>query len=269
VTGRAALVTGGGSGIGAAVAEGLAAAGISVCVTGRRPQPLREVADRIGGLAVVADTADEAQMDAAVQEVRRTYGTLDVLVCAAGVDMVGAVDQVTTEEWRTSIDINLSGAFYACRAALPSLVQAKGCIVTVASEGGLRATPQLASYAAAKAGVIMLTKSIAVDYGPAGVRANCVCPGWIRTPMADASMEDLAAHIGGTSEEAYALATAHAPLRRPGAATEAAAAVVWLASGHASYITGAVLSVDGGSEVVDAGSAAFEAFGAPELPARP
>jgi NAD(P)-dependent dehydrogenase (short-subunit alcohol dehydrogenase family) len=212
---------------------------------------------------VVADTTSEQEISAAVSDVRSAYGRLDVLICAAGADAVGAVGELSSSDWRRSIDVNLSGAFYACRAALPALIDSKGCIVTVASEGGLRAAPRLASYASAKAGLIMLTKSVAVDYGPMGVRANCVCPGWIRTPMADASMDDLALQLGGTREHAYSVATSQAPLRRPGTAAEAAAVVAWLASPAASYVSGAVVTVDGGSEIVDVGTAAFEAFTKP------
>jgi NAD(P)-dependent dehydrogenase (short-subunit alcohol dehydrogenase family) len=237
-------------------------------VSGRRATPLKAVARQTGGLAVVADTTNDQEVASAVTAALDAFGRLDVLVCAAGADAVGAVGEVSPAEWRTTIDVNLSGAFYACRAVLPALLETTGCVVTVASEGGLRTTPRLAAYSAAKAGLIMLTKSIAVDYGPAGVRANCVCPGWIRTPMADASMDDLAAHLGNTREDAYEAATAHAPLKRPGLAGEAAAAVAWLASSEASYVTGAVLTVDGGSEVVDAGASAFNVFTGPTSPTK-
>ena len=197
-----ALVTGGGSGIGAATARRLAAAGYGVCVTGRRPEPLEEVAAETGGLAVVADTGDVGAIERAVAATVERFGGLDALVVSAGTGASGAVAAQTPERWELVVDTNLTGAFLVCRAALPHLVKSRGAVVTVASVGGLRASPESAAYGASKAGLISLTQSIALDYGPSGVRANCVCPGWIRTPMADAAMDELAERTGGDREAA-------------------------------------------------------------------
>jgi len=253
-----ALVTGGGSGIGAATARRLAAAGYGVCVTGRRREPLEEVAADTAGLAVVADTGDVGAIEDAVEAAVDRFGGLDVLVCNAGTGASGAVAEQTPERWARVIDTNLTGAFLACRAALPHLVESRGAVVTVASLSGLRASPESAAYGSSKAGLIMLTRSIALDYGPKGVRANCVCPGWIRTPMADAEMDELAERTGGDREAAYELANRMVPLRRPGTPEEAAEAIAWLASPASSYVNGAVLPVDGGGAIVDIASAAFE-----------
>jgi meso-butanediol dehydrogenase / (S,S)-butanediol dehydrogenase / diacetyl reductase len=253
-----ALVTGGGSGIGAATARRLAAAGYGVCVTGRRPEPLEEVAAEIGGLAVVADTGDSGAVERAVAATVERFGGLDALVCNAGRGASGAVAEQTPERWARVVDTNLTGAFLACRAALPHLVESRGAVVTVASVAGLRASPESAAYGASKAGLIMLTQSIALDYGPSGVRANCVCPGWIRTPMADAAMDELAKRMGGDREAAYELAHRLVPARRPGTPEEVAEAIAWLASPAGSYVNGAVLPVDGGGAIVDVASAAFE-----------
>jgi len=136
-------------------------------------------------------------------------------------------------------------------------VKSHGAVVTVASVGGLRASPESAAYGASKAGLISLTQSIALDYGPSGVRANCVCPGWIRTPMADAAMDELAERTGGDREAAYELAHRLVPARRPGTPEEVAEAIAWLASPAGSYVNGAVLPVDGGGAIVDVASTGF------------
>jgi NAD(P)-dependent dehydrogenase (short-subunit alcohol dehydrogenase family) len=192
-----------------------------------------------------------------VQGCIERFGRLDALIISSGTGASGAVGEQTLERWSTVIATNLTGAFLVCRAALPHLIEAGGAVVTVASLAGLRADPESAAYCASKAGLIMLTKCIALDYGPRGVRANCVCPGWIRTAIADAAMDDLAARTASDRAGAYSLAVAHVPARRAGRVEEAAEAVAWLASPAASYVNGAVLTVDGGAEIVDAGTLAF------------
>jgi meso-butanediol dehydrogenase / (S,S)-butanediol dehydrogenase / diacetyl reductase len=247
-----ALVTGGGTGIGAAVARRLARDGWSVCVSGRRAAPLREVAEETGALAVPADTSDEASVAELLGTVKTRLGPVSALVCSAGTSASGTVLDQTLERWQRVIETNLTGAFLACRAALPQLLETRGAIVTISSLGGLRVPPASAAYASSKAGLVMLTRCIAVDHGPQGVRANCVCPGWIRTPMADALMDEL-----GEREDAYARVSASNPLRRPGTPEEVADAVAWLVSPAAAYVNGAVLSIDGGVHSVDAASVAF------------
>lgn len=252
---RAALVTGGGSGIGAAVARRLAADGFRVCVTGRRPEPLEAVTAELDGLALPGDVADEQDVARVVAAAVEGFGGLDVLVCNAGASAGGTVAEQTLERWNHVLQTNLTGPFLAARAALPHLSARGGSIVTVSSLGGLRAAPASAAYASSKAGLIMLTQCLALDHGPQGVRANCVCPGWIRTPMADATMDGL----GPDREQAYARVNRTNPLGRPGLADEVAAAVSWLASAEATYVNGAVLSVDGGIGPVDAASLEFVA----------
>jgi NAD(P)-dependent dehydrogenase (short-subunit alcohol dehydrogenase family) len=251
------LITGGGSGIGAATARRMAAAGYAVCVSGRRPEPLERVALEIDGAAVVADTGRPDEAEHAVEVAVDRLGRLDALVCSAGTGASGSVSEQTPERWDMVIGTNLTGAFLACHAALPHLIESRGAVVTVASLAGLRAGPRSAAYAASKAGLIMLTQSIALDYGRRGVRANCVCPGWIRTAMADGEMDELAAGAGTDREGAYDLAHERVPAGRPGTPEEAAEAIAWLASPAASYVNGAVLPVDGGGAIVDVASMAF------------
>jgi meso-butanediol dehydrogenase / (S,S)-butanediol dehydrogenase / diacetyl reductase len=256
---RAALVTGGGTGIGAAIARRLRADGYEVCVTGRRREPLDAVAAECGALPVVADAGDPADAERAVAEAKTAFGRLNLLVCNAGIGAGGTVEEQTPEGWDEVLRTNLTGAFLACRAALPELVETKGSVVTIGSDSGLRAGPRSAAYCSAKAGLIMLTQCVALDYGPHGVRANCICPGWIRTPMADGEMDWLAGLKGSDREGAYELVTSRVPLRRAGNPEEIASAVAWLASDEAGFTTGAVLVIDGGNSILDSSATEFAA----------
>jgi meso-butanediol dehydrogenase / (S,S)-butanediol dehydrogenase / diacetyl reductase len=251
------LVTGGGSGIGAAVAATLAADGLQVCVAGRRREPLEDVAAATGAHPVSVDVSEPAGAAAAVEACLARFGRLDALVVSSGTGAGGTVLEQTLERWNRVLATNLTGTFLLCQAALEPLIQTRGAIVTVASLAGLRADPASAAYCSSKAGMIMLTQCIALDYGPLGVRANCVCPGWIATEMADAAMDELGELRSVDREAAYELAVADVPAGRAGRAEEAAAAVAWLVSPAASYVNGAVLTVDGGAAVVDAGTLAF------------
>ncbi len=261
---RRALVTGAGTGIGAATASRLATGGHAVALVGRRPEPLRATAAAIeaeGGRAVPlpADVGDPVQAAAAVADAVAALGGLDVLVLAHGVGGSAPVADDTPERWDEVVRINLTGAFLVARAALPHLEAGGGAIVTVASTNAWVAGPGWASYCASKAGLAMLTASIANDYGPRGVRANCVCPGWVRTPMADEDMDEIAVRRGTTRDEAYRLTSSSTPLRRPAEAAEIAAVIAFLAGPDASYVNGATIAVDGGATIVDGTSVPYQA----------
>jgi meso-butanediol dehydrogenase/(S,S)-butanediol dehydrogenase/diacetyl reductase len=259
---RSAVVTGAGTGIGRATALRLAEAGYGLALVGRRVQPLNEVADQIaarGGRAVPiqADVATPAGADRAVGGAVDAFGGLDTLVCNHGVGDSAAVGDETPDGWDSTIRINLTGPFLLARAALPHLIESRGSIVNVSSTNGFQAGPGWASYDVSKAGVIMLTRSLASDYGPQGVRANCVCPGWVRTPMGDESMAEVGEAWGGSLEDGYWLCSRDTPLRRPGEPEEIAEVIAFLAGPQASYVTGASIVVDGGGMAVDGSSTAL------------
>lgn len=263
LAGRVVLITGGGTGIGAAVAERYAAEGARVAIAGRRPGPLAEVAARIGALPIVTDAASAVSAAAAVRTVIERFGGLDVLVANAGGHGFSSVGDTSDEEWRTALTVNLDTAFVMAREALTALIESRGQVVIVSSLAGLFAGPSVAGYTVGKHALIGLTRSLARDYGRQGVRVNAVCPGWVRTPMADAEMDEFAAHAPAISDRgaAYAAVTRDVPLGRPAEPAEIAAIVRFLGSDESSYVTGAVLVADGGAHVVDLPTIAFEHAG--------
>ena len=255
---KVALVTGGGSGIGAATARRLAADGWGVAITGRRPEPLDALADELDALALPGDVGERADAEAAVAATVEHFGGLDGLVLNAGRSGApGSLLEVDPDGFADVHRVNVLGSLVTARAAIRPLLERKGALVAVSSVAGLRAAPDSVAYCSSKAALVMLTQCIAVDHGPAGVRANVVCPGWTRTPMGDRAMAGLA----GGPDQAYAEATRHVPLRRACSPEEVAGAIAWLLSDDASYVNGAVLTVDGGSTVVDIGALAFAESG--------
>jgi meso-butanediol dehydrogenase/(S,S)-butanediol dehydrogenase/diacetyl reductase len=260
--GKVAVITGAGTGIGAAVAARFVAEGSAVVLVGRRPAPLHDVAAALGdrALASPADAADPAEMGAVVEAGTARFGTVDILVANAGGHGAGTAADVADDAWAQSFRANVTTCLVAARACLPGLVERRGCIVVVSSIAGLAASPESVGYVTAKHGLIGLARSMARDFGPRGVRVNTVCPGWVTTPLADEEMDQLAALRGLAGREAaYALATAQVPLRRPASPEEVASVVAFLASGHASAVTGALLTVDCGATAVDLPTTAFDA----------
>ncbi|HEX3331262.1 MAG TPA: SDR family oxidoreductase [Gaiellales bacterium] len=229
--GTRALVTGGGSGIGAAVAARLRAGGAHVTVMGRREGPLAAASAHY----VVGDVTSAEDCRRAVD----LAGPLDILVHSASSGGGSGSRDV--------LDVNIGGAENLLECAEPGLIERRGSIVTVGSTAAVVSGAVAAGYNTAKAGLVMWTRSQAVRLGPHGVRANAVCPGWVRTPMADTSMS----LIGGEVDDTYLKVTRFAPLRRPAEPDEIAAVICFLASPAASYVTGAVIMADGGSTAVD------------------
>ena len=262
--GKVAIVSGGGTGIGAATARRFAAEGAMVVVTGRRPEPLEEVAEAAGAIAVAGDVADPGHAAAVVDEAIRACGGVDILVANAGAGDSGSAADVRDEGWQRTLDVNLTGPLRLVRAAIPSMTErGGGSIVLVSSVLGLTASTDSAAYGTTKTAMIGLMRSIAVDFGPHGIRANAICPGWVMTPMGDRGMDEIAVERGVDRGEAYRLATQHVPLRRPATADEIARCCLFLASDESSIVTGAVLVADGGQTAVDLGGILF----APEVPA--
>jgi meso-butanediol dehydrogenase/(S,S)-butanediol dehydrogenase/diacetyl reductase len=255
---RSAIVTGGGTGIGAAIARRLSADGYAVTVMGRRAEPLEEVVQQLSeGLAVTGDVGRPEDCGRVVAAAVEAFGGVDALVNNAGIGNGGKALEETAEHWDNVLRVNLSGAFYLAQAALPHLLERRGSIVNISSTSGWLAGPGWTSYCTSKAGLIMLTRCLANDYGPAGLRANCVAPGWVRTPMGDEDMDKLGQARGLDREQAYRLLHEDVPARRPADAEEMASVVSFLVGPDASYVNGVTLAVDGGASIYDPTSAAF------------
>lgn len=239
--GRTVLVTGGGTGIGRAIAEAFLANGANVVVSGRRREKLDEVltghpTDRT--LAVEADVADDASAAAMVRAAVDRFGSLDVVVNNAAAYTNGAFDELTLEDWRAIRATNIDGFVHVARHALPELERSGGNLVVVGSVSGLRGDWSQAAYNATKAAIMNFVQSLALDYGPRGVRLNAVAPALTITDLTRAIEED---------DQALAAATNRIALGRPGRPDDIAPAVLFLASPDAAYITGAWLPVDGGT----------------------
>jgi NAD(P)-dependent dehydrogenase (short-subunit alcohol dehydrogenase family) len=256
--GKVALVTGGGTGIGAATARRFADSGAKVVVTGRRSELIEAVADAVSGVAVCGDASDEQHCAQAVTAAVENFGGLDILVANAGVECFGSATELDVQQWRDTLRINLDSVLLSARAAIPAMRRrGGGSIVVLGSVASLFAGPQFASYVTSKTALIGITRSLAVDYGPVGIRANAVCPSFTRTEMGDRALGVLADTKKISLEEAAAYATRFYPLRRPAQPEEIASCIEFLASEDASFVTGAVLAADGGASVVDLGTIEF------------
>ncbi|MGA8617227.1 MAG: SDR family NAD(P)-dependent oxidoreductase [Candidatus Sulfotelmatobacter sp.] len=244
---KVALITGGTSGIGEATAILFAAEGAKVTITGRSEKRGRAVAEKIttdGGEAMFirADVRRAAECGRAVNETLRAYNGLDILFNNAGVFFPHTVVDCTEDEWDLQMDVNLKGTFLMSKAALPHMIeQRRGVIINNSSGWGVAGGDAAVAYCASKGGVVLLTKAMAIDHGRQGIRVNCICPGDVDTPMLP---ED--ARMRGLKWEDYLAGCANRPLGRIGTTGEIAQAAVFLASDDSSFMTGAVLVVDGG-----------------------
>jgi 2-hydroxycyclohexanecarboxyl-CoA dehydrogenase len=229
---KTAVVTGGGSGIGAAVAQRLRADGLDVATIDLKPPE----SDR----AFTADVTDRAQVDAALSEIRGQLGPVTVLVNAAGLDGFKRFTNLSFEDWQRVINVNLHGVFHMIQAVLPDMLEEGwGRIVNISSSSTHSGTAYMSHYVAAKSAVNGLTKSLALEYGPSGITVNAVPPGFIDTPMLRSA--EAQGFLGDVEQN-----IARTPVRRMGRPEDIAAACAFLVSEEAGYITGQILGVNGG-----------------------
>src|SRR5262245_30877220 len=242
---RVAVVKGGGSGIGEATCRRLAAEGARVVVVDIDETGAQRVAGEIGGSAFRADVANPVQSEAMIEHAVETYGRLDVLDNnATGGGTIGRIADVDLAAWNRSLAVNLTGPFLAIKHALPvMLAQGKGAIVNISSNAALQAEEGLGAYAAAKAGLLALTRNVAAEYGRRGIRCNAISPGAVETPPTKAFL----AAVEGVRAKMERANT----LRRLAHPDELAAAVAFLASDDASFVNGALYVVDGGAQAAN------------------
>lgn len=237
-----ALVTGAASGIGAATVRRLRADGLVVAAVDVTPQPAGDLPDGVQGWT--CDVRSPQRCAAVIAAVVDRYGSLDVVVNAAGVVRYGHIDQLPIEDWRFQLDTNLNGTYHVCRAAIPHLRDGGGAIVNVASTQAFATQESVAAYSASKAGIVALTRTLALDHAPDGIRVNAVAPGSV-----DTGMLRYAAGLLNADDPDAAIAEwgARHPIGRVIRADEVAAAISFLAGDDASAITGTTLMVDGGA----------------------
>ena len=263
--GKVALITGGGTGIGTAIAERFVSEGARICITGRRQELLNKVARSLPAKSVVTYSGDVSKYEDVQHMVKTALkfnGKLDVLVNNAGMDPPGTVTDVDPELWREVIEVNLTGPFLLMKASIPHMIKGgRGSIINISSLAGLRCIPAMPAYCSSKAGLIMLTKQVALDYGRYNIRCNVVCPGAVRTEMLENSIGHLAEVLDTDLDGAFKFFSSNVPLRRVSTPNEIPGICSYLASDDSSFMTGAALVIDGGAAIVDVSGATVSSMG--------
>jgi 3-hydroxybutyrate dehydrogenase len=246
--GRHALITGGGTGIGAAAAAHLNAAGAKVSLLGRRLEPLDEMAARVGGTVVQCDVTDSDRINAAFEEARAANGPIEMLVVNAGIAESAPFHKMTRESWDRIIAVNLTAAFDCAQAAIGDLLKSEnGRLVFVASVASLRGVPYAAHYAASKHGLLGLMRSLAAEYAKTNLTVNAVCPGYVDTPMTDQSVARVSSITGRSEEESRSAITnmnASGRLVHPDAV---GTMILTLCLPQSRDVNGAAVTIDGGT----------------------
>jgi len=264
--GKVALITGAGTGIGTAIARRFVADGARICMTGRRQEMLDQVAQGLPAGTTTTCAGDVTRFEDARRMVETALGfggRLDVLVNNAAIDRGGMpVVDLDPEIWHQVLETNLTGPMYLMKAAIPHMIKGGGgSIINIASLGGLRCLPGMPAYCASKAGLIMLTQQVALDFGPSKIRCNVVCPGGTRTEMLEKSLSPLAGVLRTDLDGVFKCISSMIPLRRTASPEEITGICSYLASDDSSFMTGSVLLLDGGTAIVDVAGAAVSNAG--------
>lgn len=237
---RRVLVTGGGTGIGKAIAHAFAADGCHVTIAGRRREPLEAAAEGLGLEIRVADVTDEAQVEALFAT------SYDVVVANAGTGVAARIEDVELEDWQRTLMVNMTGTFLTFRAALRAGMEPGGRLIAIASTASLQGGAQIPAYAASKHGVLGLVRSVAQSVAKRGITCNAICPGFVDTEMAESAITGLMARHGIPREKALKMVVGGNPMQRLIAPEEVAATAVFLASEGAASVNGHAMSVSGG-----------------------
>jgi meso-butanediol dehydrogenase/(S,S)-butanediol dehydrogenase/diacetyl reductase len=266
LSGKVALVTGGGTGIGAAIARRFVEDGAKVCIAGRRQELLDEVASSLQSGTIAVCSGDVSRYEDVERMVAITVnlgGKLNVLINNAALDQVppGNVVEMAPESWPEVLAVNLTGPFFTMRASIPHMLEhGGGSIINVSSVAGIRSIPRMPAYVSSKGGLVALTQQVALDFGPSGIRCNVICPGGVRTDMFEGAMASFKQKLGTDLDGVFARFTKDVPLKRLGSVEEIAGICSFLASDESAYITGVVLPVDGGAAIVDISGAAINSM---------
>ena len=263
LNGKVALITGGGTGMGAAIAQRFVADGAKVCIVGRRKEMLDRVASSLPSESVTVCQGDVSRYEDVDQMVKTTLafgGKLNILVNNGAInqDPPANVVDIDPEAWQKVLAVNLTGPFFTMKESIPHMIRdGGGSIINVSSLGGLRSIPNMPAYVSSKAGLIKLTQQVALDFGPSKVRCNVICPGGVRTAMIEEAMGHFTKKLDTDLEGVFSFFTKDVPLRRLGSTDEIGDICSFLASDESSFVTGVVLPADGGAAIVDVSGAAI------------